>query len=122
LISYALQRAADIQTGEALVNSPGQMAKLRLSVPGPFKRSFASVEVLALGSRTTLADQHLKPATTANVTIIVPVGTAFELLGSAVNLFDVQYADPASNSLRQDVIVQNGRTLRVGLRWKLWSK
>jgi outer membrane receptor protein involved in Fe transport len=52
----------------------------------------------------------------------VPVGTAFELLGSAVNLFDVQYADPASNSLRQDVIVQNGRTLRVGLRWKLWSK
>jgi outer membrane receptor for ferrienterochelin and colicins len=122
LISYALQRAADIQTGEALVNSPGQMAKLRLSVPGPFKRSFASVELLALGSRTTLADQHLKPATTANVTIIVPVGTAFELLGSAVNLFDVQYADPASNSLRQDVIVQNGRTLRVGLRWKLWSK
>jgi outer membrane receptor for ferrienterochelin and colicins len=122
LVSYALQRAEDIQTASPLVNSPGQMAKMRLSVPGPYKRSFVSVEVLALGSRQTLAGDTLKPAATANVTIIVPVGTAFALQASAVNLFDVQYADPASSNFQQDVIAQNGRTLRVGLTWKLWSK
>jgi outer membrane receptor for ferrienterochelin and colicins len=122
VISYALQRAEDLQTGTALANSPGQMAKVRLSVPGPYKRSFASVEVLALGSRQTLSGATLRSATTANVTVIIPVGTAFELMGTAVNLFNVQYADPASDVQRQDALVQNGRTLRVGLRWKLWSK
>jgi outer membrane receptor for ferrienterochelin and colicins len=122
LMSYALQRAEDVQTGEGLVNSPGQMAKLRLSVPGPSRRSFVSLEVLSMSSRRTLAGNTLNPATTANVTMIVPVGTAFELVGTVANLFNVQYADPASNQLLQDSIPQNGRTARVGLTWKLWSK
>jgi outer membrane receptor for ferrienterochelin and colicins len=122
LTSYALQRAEDVETGAALVNSPGQMAKLRLSVPGPSKRSFVSIEVLSMSSRRTLAGATLTPATTANVTIIVPVGPALELVGIAQNLFNVQYADPASASLQQDSIVQNGRTWRVGLSWKFRSK
>ena len=122
LISYALQRAEDVQTGEGLVNSPGQMTKLRLSMPGPSRRSFVSVEVLSMSSRRTLAGNTLNSATTANVTMIVPAGTAFELVGTVANLFNVQYADPASNQLLQDTISQNGRTLRVGLTWKLWSK
>jgi outer membrane receptor protein involved in Fe transport len=122
LASYALQRAEDVETGEVLVNSPGQMAKLRLSVPGPSKRSFVSVEVQSMGSRRTLAGATLTPATTANVTMIVPVGSALELVGFARNLFNVQYADPASASLLQDSIVQNGRTWRVGLSWKFRTK
>jgi outer membrane receptor for ferrienterochelin and colicins len=122
LMSYALQRAEDAQTGAVLVNSPGQMAKVRLSMPGPTKRSFVSVEVLSMSSRRTLAGNTLNPATTANVTVVVPAGTAFELVGTAANLFNAQYADAASNNLLQDSIPQNGRTLRVGLSWKLWSK
>jgi iron complex outermembrane receptor protein len=122
VMSYALQRAKDLETSETLVNSPGQMAKLRLSVPGPSKRWMASIEVLALSSRRTLASATLKPAATAGVTIIAPIGKAFELFGGARNLFDVQYADPASDQHLQDVIPQNGRTFRVGLRWKLAAK
>jgi outer membrane receptor for ferrienterochelin and colicins len=122
VMSYALQRVRDLETGETLVNSPGQMAKLRVSVPVPSKRWFASVEVLALGSRRTLAGANLRPAATANLTMIAPIGPTFELFGGARNLFNVQYADPASDSHRQDVIPQNGRTLRVGLRWKLGGK
>jgi outer membrane receptor protein involved in Fe transport len=80
------------------------------------------VEVLSMSSRRTLAGATLTPATTANVTMIVPVGPALELVGIAQNLFNVQYADPASASLQQDAIVQNGRTLRVGLSWKFRSK
>jgi outer membrane receptor protein involved in Fe transport len=121
LLSYALQRAED-ETGAPLGNSPAQMAKLRLSVPGPSKRSFVSVEVLSMSSRRTLAGATLSPATTANVTMIVPVRPALELVGIVKNLFNAQYADPASASLQEDSIVQNGRTWRVGLNWKFRSK
>ena len=122
VMSYALQRVKDLETGETLVNSPGQMAKLRVSVPGPSKRWLASIEVLALSSRRTLAGATLQPAATAGVTIIAPMGKMFELFGGVRNLFDVQYADPVSDQHRQDAITQNGRTLRVGLRWKLAAK
>jgi iron complex outermembrane receptor protein len=121
LMSYALQHAKDLETGVGLVNSPGQMAKLRVSVPGPSKGSFVSMEVLAMSSRRTLAGAILGAATTANVTMVSPVGLRFELVGSVRNLFNVQYADPASVSHQQDTIPQNGRTLRIGLRWKLWK-
>jgi iron complex outermembrane receptor protein len=117
LMSYALQRAEDVQTGEVLVNSPRQIAKLRLSMPGPSRRSFVSVEALAMSSRRTLAGDILRPATTANVTMMVLAGTAFELVASIKNLFNVQYADPASDQHLQDAIVQNGRTFRIGLRF-----
>jgi outer membrane receptor protein involved in Fe transport len=69
-----------------------------------------------------LAGATLKPAATAGVTIIAPMGRAFELFGGVRNVFNVQYADPASDSHRQDVIPQNDRTARVGLRWKLAAK
>ena len=122
LMSYALQRARDLETGVQLVNSPGQMAKFRISMPGPSRKSFVSTEVLALSSRRTIAGETLGAMATASVTIVAPVGAGFELVGSARNLFNVEYADPASDQHRQDAIVQNGRTFRVGLRWKLWAK
>ena len=122
LVSYAVQHAEDVETGATLVNSPEQMTKLRLSVPGPTKRSFLSVEVLSMSSRSTLLGDTLKPATTANVTLLLPAGNAFELVANLKNLFNVQYADPVSNLNAQDSIIQNGRTLRVGVTWKLWKK
>jgi outer membrane receptor protein involved in Fe transport len=121
LMSYALQRAKDRDTGLGLVNSPAQMGKMRVSIPGPIKGSFLSTELLAMSSRRTVAGGILGPATTANVTLVAPVNNRFELFGTLRNIFDVQYADPASDSHRQDSIPQNGRTVRVGLRWKLWN-
>ena len=117
-----MQRAHDVETSQTLVNSPEQMTKLRLSVPGPSKRSFVSAEVLAMSSRRTLAGNTLSPTATANVTITVPIGPAFELVGSARNLFNAEYADPVSDQNLQDAITQNGRTLRIGLTWKFLSK
>ena len=64
----------------------------------------------------------MKPATTASVTLIVPAGAAFQLVATAANLFNLSYADPASDAHLQDAILQNGRTFRVGATWKLWSK
>ena len=50
------------------------------------------------------------------------MGRSFELSGTLHNLFNEQYADPASDQHLQDSIPQNGRTFRIGLQWKLSSK
>ena len=51
--------------------------------------------------------------------MIKPLGRSFELFGTVRNLFDVDYAIPASDQHLQDTIPQNGRTFRVGLRVKI---
>ena len=50
------------------------------------------------------------------------MGRSFELVGTVRNLFSDPFSDPASDQHLQDSIPQNGRTFRIGLRWKLWSK
>jgi outer membrane receptor protein involved in Fe transport len=56
-----------------------------------------------------------------NLSVVQPLGRSAELYGSVRNLFDAQYSDPVSAQHLQDSILQNGRTARIGLRWKLWS-
>ncbi|MFN2444596.1 MAG: TonB-dependent receptor plug domain-containing protein [Vicinamibacterales bacterium] len=122
LVSYALQQAVDQETGAALINSPRHTAKLRMSVPGKTDRSSAAVEMLLLGSRETLAGNILDPVVTTNVTLIEPLGRSLALVGGIRNLFNQQYADPASDQHVQDSIPQNGRTFRVGVRWNLFGR
>jgi outer membrane receptor for ferrienterochelin and colicins len=121
LVSYALQNAVDQETHRGLPNSPRHVAKARLSVPGPLPRSFVSVEGQFLSSRETLTGATIPPAALVNLTVIQPIGRAWELFGTVRNVFDAQYADPGSTAHVQDVIPQNGRTARIGLRWKLWG-
>ena len=54
--------------------------------------------------------------------MIQPLGRSWELFGSVRNIFDAGLLGPGSAQHRQDAIPQNGRTARIGLRWKLWSK
>jgi iron complex outermembrane receptor protein len=122
LASYALQRATDLETGTTLVNSPAQLTKLRLSVPGPLQRSTLAVEVLGMSSRRTLSGEVLGSTATANATFVAPVSKRFDVIATARNLFDVQYSDPASDQHLQDTIPQNGRTIRVGLRLKFAAR
>jgi len=77
---------------------------------------------LNLSSRTTLAGSVLGAKTVANLTMIQPAGRFVELVGTVRNVFNEPYADPGSSAHLQDSIPQNGRTFRVGLRWKLSSK
>ena len=117
--SYALQSAMDHATGAALPNSPRQMAKARVSAPLFGPGSSAAIEVLGIGGRQTVAGNHLGAATTANLTLIKPLGRSLEIVGTVRNLFDLDYAVPASDEHLQDSIPQDGRTFRVGLRVKL---
>lgn len=120
--SYAFQHGVDQDTRLHLPNSPQHMAKGRLSIPGFTAGSFVSMEGLFLSSRDTIAGAHVAPAATANLSVIQPLGQSWELFGSVRNIFDAQYADPAGSQHVQDVIPQNGRTARIGLRWKLWAR
>jgi outer membrane receptor for ferrienterochelin and colicins len=118
-VSYALQEARDQATGDILTNSPRQMVKGRLSAPLFGAGSSVAFEALGIGTRQTIAGNRLPAAATANLTITKSLGQSLELVGTVRNLFDVEYAIPASDSHVQDSIPQNGRTLRVGLRFKI---
>jgi outer membrane receptor protein involved in Fe transport len=61
------------------------------------------------------------PAAVANATVNMPVGRSLTVTGQIRNLFNARYADPASDEHASDAIEQNGRTLRVGLRWAFWN-
>jgi outer membrane receptor for ferrienterochelin and colicins len=118
--SYSLQRAED-ESSAPLTNSPREMAKLRLSAPLRFGHAIGAFEVQYLAPRRTLAGTTVPSATIANATITKRFNRTFELVGSVRNLFDSQYADPASDEHASDAIQQNGRTARVGIRWNLWT-
>lgn len=121
-VSYALQEVINQTLAEEADNSPRHMLKARVSVDGPTDHSSISVEALYFSSRITLADATLPPVVLANVTMIQPIGHAFELFGTVRNLFNEQYSDPASGQNVQDTLPQNGRTVRIGLRLKLGRK
>lgn len=127
LVSYAIQSAVDSQTGEELPNSPRHVAKGRISLPGPTARSFVSLEAQYLSRRGTvprldadgqLTAGHVNGAAIANVTVVQPLGRAWELTGTIRNLFDTKYSDPVSDQHLQEAVEQNGRTARIGLTWK----
>jgi iron complex outermembrane receptor protein len=121
MASYALQQVEDVDTGVTLANSPRHMAKVRASGLTGLHGSTLSVELLGIGSRRTIGGQMVGRAATADVTTIVPLTRSLALTASVHNLFDVRYFDPASDAHRQDVVPQNGRTLRVSARLKLWN-
>ncbi len=117
LVSYALQRAAEQETGQELANSPRHVAKARLSLAGPVTGSFLSVEGRYLSGRKTVVGTDVSGAAVVNVTYTQPVGSRAELFGTVRNLFDADYVDPASDQHRQIAIPQNGITASIGLRW-----
>lgn len=121
LVSYALQRVVDQQTDVELPNSPRHVAKARISLPGPTRESFVSIEGQYLSSRTTLAGPPVPGATILNMHVIQPIGRTWEIFGGVRNVFGTKYSDPVSGQHMQDAIEQNGRTARIGIRWKLWT-
>lgn len=122
LVSYAVQKATEQDTGEELANSPRHVAKARISLEGPTTGSFISAEAQYLSSRKTVVGTEVGGAMVVNLTLTQPLGRRAELFATVRNLFDTEYADPASDLHRQETIPQNGRTARIGLRWTFGPK
>ena len=119
--NYGLQSARNRDTREELPNSPRHIAKLRVSVPGPGTGSYLSVEGWVVSSRGTVAKSRVGAAKVVNVSLLQPLGETFAVFATVRNLFDANYEDPASSQHRQDAIMQNPRTARIGLTVKLWE-
>jgi outer membrane cobalamin receptor len=116
--SFAQQSAHDRQSGQWLVNSPRQLAKFNYSVP-LFGDAFRTgVEVQYTGRRRTLADGIAGSYTVTNLTVTSRrLAPRLEVAASIYNLFDTAYEDPAGEEHAQDVILQDGRSFRLGLSY-----
>jgi iron complex outermembrane receptor protein len=119
--SYALQRARNRETDEELTNSPRHLGKLRFTVPGPVAGATIAVEVQTMSQRLTVARSFVGGHALANVNYVHPISSRLAFTATVRNLFEAEYADPASAEHRQDVIPQDGRTGYIGLRWN-WTR
>lgn len=114
--SATIQNAID-ESNVRLVNSPAQAANLRGSAP-LFGGTW-SAEVQYLGERKTLTGEALDTVFLAHASLSVPLGASLTLAATVRNLFAERYLDPASPEHDVNAIEQNGRALRVGVRWSL---
>ena len=118
-LSYALQKSEDLTTGSVLTNSPRHLAKANLSVPFKHDRLLASLEAQYTSARETLAGDSAGGFSVVNLTLLSrnwKSGPSVSL--SVFNLFDKRYGDPGGTEHVQDVIPQDGRSVRVQIRYE----
>ena len=117
-ISYTLQNAQNQQTDETLSNSPRQMLKLNLTAPLVADKLSLGLEEQYTDRRRTVSGGEVGGFAVTNLTLsgrhLLP---GLEAALSIYNLFDRSYADPVSAALRQDSIVQDGRSFRCQLTY-----
>jgi iron complex outermembrane receptor protein len=113
-VSY--QEAKNALTDRLLVNSPRVLGKLALSAPLPGHAWRTGLELQYTGPRRTNLDE-VDDYTLVNLTLTRNNWLrGLDVSFSAYNLFDKKYADPADpGNFIQDVLPQDGRTLRLKL-------
>jgi iron complex outermembrane receptor protein len=119
--SYSRQLARDETTDRSLTDSPKNMFNLNALAPLDGLRTTAGLEVQFVGRRDTRARSSVAGAWVTNLTLsrarILP---RLDLTFSAYNLFNTRYAHPTSGEFRQDILVQDGRTVRLRLTYHIW--
>ncbi|MGB5395820.1 MAG: TonB-dependent receptor, partial [Gammaproteobacteria bacterium] len=112
--SYSFADTEDRDSGMRLTNSPEHMAKLNLNLPVFQQKAVAGLEFRYMSHRTTPLGDKLGGFGITNLTLgSQKVYDRLELSASIYNLFDKQYADPASEEHVQSGIMQDGRNFRV---------
>ncbi len=121
-VGCSVQRSEDANTGERLSNSPEQLAKFHVLVPLVPERLFTGLEILYTGQANTLPDRavpHADAYWIANLTLFSQkLVEGLELSASLYNLFNEGYAFPGGPGHTQDLVYQDGRTLRVKLTYR----
>ena len=112
--SYSYVDTEDDNTGEPLPNSAKDIAKLNLSLPIFYETADAGIELQYISDRTTPSGGTTNSYTITNLTISSQqIYKRLILSASIYNLFDREYADPASVEHVQNSITQDGRTFRI---------
>jgi len=115
-ISYSYQYAENKSTNERLVNSPLNMVKCNVMIPLLEDKLMAALEAQYESGRKTLSDDQTDNVFLTNLTLLSRnVIKGVTLSASIYNLFDQNYAYPASEEHSQDSIEQDGRTFRIKL-------
>ncbi len=114
----ALQRVRG-DDGAELVNSPQRQAKLNLAAPLPWAGVRAGVEWQYESSRLTLDGSRLGGRSLANL-FVAAAGwqPGLEVALTVGNLSGKRYAHPGAESNWQNAIPQDGRSVRLDLRWR----
>ena len=121
-VGYSVQRTEDANTGERLSNSPEHLAKIHVLLPVVPERVFTGLEILYVGQVNTLPDRatpHADAFWVANLTLFSQkVVEGLEVSVSLYNLLNTSYAYPGGVGNTQDLLYQDGRTLRVKLTYR----
>ncbi len=119
-ISYTIQEAKDLKTGQWLVNSPRHLIKVNAVLPIMKERIFLGGEMQYVSSVRTLADEETGEFVVANLTLTGRnIIKGMDISTSLYNLFDKKFFVPAGNEHSPiDAIEQDGRTFRIKLTYK----
>jgi len=117
--SYTLQRAEDDQTNRELSSSPRQLRKLSLIVPFWQGKVFGGLDLQYNSTSATVSGGRTDGFVTANLTLysqqlLQNVALTFNI----DNALDAQYGYPGAEDHAQEVIEQNGRSLRGSVAYK----
>jgi len=117
-ISYTFQEVENADSGRILSNSPKHLAKLNLIVPVWKDRISLGIEEQYTSRRKTVSRDEVGSYAVTNLTLFSRhLVKGLEASASVYNLFDKEYADPASGAFRQETIEQDGRLFRVKLTY-----
>ncbi len=115
--SYSHQRAQDA-SGARLTNSPRHLAKLNASAPLPGGWLRAGAELQYTGPRRTLAGET-GGFWLGNLNLSAErLAPGLDVSLGVYNLFNRRYADPGGTEHVQDTIEQDGRSIRLKLRYR----
>lgn len=121
-IAYGWQQARDAASPQPLTNSPRQLLKvqwsdaLALGLLDAGKPGHYAVEAIGVGARRTRTDARLPGYILTNL-VYSKRFDAVDFSVGVYNLFNHRYADPASFEIREDAVLQDGRTYRVKLTY-----
>ena len=104
----------------ALSNSPGQMAKINVSIPLARKQLLAGIEGQFVGPRGTLAGNTAGAFQVFNVTLLSHVFSEqhLDVSASLYNILGKRYSDPARPEDPEDTIQQDGRNFRITVTFR----
>ena len=117
--SYAFQHVRDAESDVAPVNSPSHVGRVGISVAMLGERARAGAEFRWLSARRTVAGGEVPAYGLVNLTLLARPGLGGLLFsGSVYNLLNREYADPGGEELAQEMVVQDGRVVRLGVRYQ----
>jgi outer membrane receptor for ferrienterochelin and colicins len=121
-ISYSHQDSRNLVTDIPLANSVRHLATANITLSLIRHQVHLGMDFHFVGSVKTLDGAFTDRFVVPNVTMTTrEFGNGLSLSASVYNLLDNKYGYPGGDEHRQDVIYQDGRAIRVGLKYS-WLK